>query len=369
MIEFRFNVCHFTSAHPRYDIRIFEKECKSLKAAGYDVSLVVADGKGDETNSGIKIIDVGKSSSRISRMTKTVWHVYQKALALDADIYHFHDPELIFVAYLLKLKGKKIIYDVHEDLPRQLFAKPYLPKPFAYLFSYVIERFENIFASRFTGIITVTPFISQRFSRLNKNVSIVCNFPLLSEFSFETSVKKKQNEICYAGSITEERGLFYMLQAMEKIPARLNLAGNFGTNELRAKAINMSTWKKVNELGFVDRKGIAEVYTRSRAGLAMLKKLPNYVDAYPIKIFEYMAAGIPVISSDFPLWKEIVEGNNCGVCVAPDDTKAIADAVNKLLSNENLAQQMGANGKKAIKEKYNWEAESRNLLTFYAKLQ
>ena len=361
-------VCHFTSAHPRYDIRIFVKECKTLAANGYDVSLVVADGKGDETVSDIKIYDTGKSSDRISRMTKTVWRVYKKALALNADIYHFHDPELIIVAYLLKRKGKKVIYDVHEDLPRQLFAKAYLGKFVASVLSFFAEQTENFFAARLSGVVTVTPFIFKRFKKLNSTVEMVCNFPLLSEFSFETTVATKQNTICYVGSITEERGLFYMLQAMENIDARLNLAGVFDSNELREKSLQMPSWKKVNELGFLNRTDILKTISESRVGLAVLKNLPNYVDAYPIKIFEYMAAGVPVVASNFPIWKEIVEGNNCGVCVAPDNKKAIADAANNLLSNETLAQQMGANGKKAIKEKYNWETESRNLLSFYAKL-
>ncbi len=368
MEEFRFKVCHFTSAHPRYDIRIFVKECKSLSAAGYDVTLVVADGKGNEINSGIKIIDAGKSRGRLARMTITVWNLYKKAVDANADIYHFHDPELMVVAWFLKLKGKKVIYDVHEDLPRQLFAKAYLNKTVAGLLSFIMERVENFFSSHFSGIVTVTPFIRKRFIKSNTKVEIVCNFPLLSEFSF-TSATDKQNEICYVGSITEERGVIYMLRAMETINSTLNLAGTFGTNELREKCEQFPGWKKVNELGFLNRTDILKIISQSRVGLAVLKNLPSYVDAYPIKIFEYMAAGVPVVASDFPLWKEIVEGNNCGVCVAPDDTKAIADAVNKLLSNESLAQQMGANGKKAIKEKYNWEAESRNLLSFYAKLQ
>jgi glycosyltransferase involved in cell wall biosynthesis len=362
-------VCHLTSAHPRNDIRIFIKECKALATAGYVVSLVVADGKGDEVNSGIKILDAGKSSGRISRMTKTVWQVYKHALGTDADIYHFHDPELIFVAYLLKLKNKKVIYDVHEDLPRQLKGKHYLGKFSASVLAFFAELIEDFFAKRFTAIITVTPFIYERFQKLNPVGEMICNFPRLEEFNTDSSVTAKENTICYVGSITEERGIIELLKALEKIDTRLNLVGTFVTEELRNRMIQMSAWEKVNETGLLGRTEVAKIIVQSKVGLSVLRELPNYVNAYPIKIFEYMAAGIPVVASDFLLWKEIVEGNNCGICVAPDDVNAIADAVKSLLKDESRAKQMGENGKKAVKEKYNWEAESKKLLAFYEKLK
>ncbi len=361
-------VCHLTSAHPRYDIRIFVKECKTLAVAGYDVSLVVADGKGDEVNSGIKIFDVGKSKGRISRMTKSVLRVYKKAYSLNAEIYHFHDPELIFVAYLLKRKGKKVIYDVHEDLPRQLMGKHYLGKFSATVLSFFAELVEDFFAKKITAIITVTPVINNRFLKLNKYTEMIRNFPLFSEFENIQSDVEKDNEVCYIGSISAERGVFEMISSMEQINAKLNLAGVFSTDQLFVQAKNLKGWEKVNFCGNVSRKEVASILARSKVGLVFFLPLPNHVNAYPIKIFEYMAAGVPVVASDFPLWKEIVEGNNCGICVTPDDIDSIATSVNSLLDNQTRAQQMGENGKNAIKEKYNWEAESLNLLSFYSKL-
>jgi len=365
-------ITHLTSAHQRYDTRIFIKMCSSLaKVDNYKVSLVVADGKGDEVKNGVNIVDVGaKSGGRLSRMTKTVKKVYQKALELDSDIYHLHDPELIPIGLKLKKLGKKVIFDAHEDLPKQLVGKPYLNKPLLTILSKVMALYENYACKKFDFIVTATPFIKDKFLNINPNSIDINNFPILGELANETPWSEKKNEVCYVGSIAKIRGIKEIVKAIGMTKStRLNLAGAFSEKDVEIEVKSYLGWSSVNELGFLNRDEIAQVLKSSKAGLVTLHPIINYMDALPVKMFEYMAAGLPVISSNIPLWKEIVEGNKCGICVDPLNPKEIADAIEYIITHPKKAEQMGNNGKKAVLEKYNWGIEEEKLLKLYQELE
>ncbi|MBL0343206.1 MAG: glycosyltransferase family 4 protein [Bacteroidetes bacterium] len=361
-------VCHFTSIHSSGDTRIFVKECSSLVKAGYEVYLIAVNAK-EEVVNGVHVINVDAAvKGRLHRMWVTGKLVYEKALSIDAHIYHFHDPELIPFALRLIKKGKKVIYDVHEDIPRQILAKYYIPKPFRKLISLITEAVEDWVAGKFSWIITATPFIRDRFLKFTPRVTEVCNFPLISEWNGALAYHDKPLHLCYIGSITTARGIVEMVKAMDGLPYQLHLCGSFSPPALREEVIILPGWKQVVEHGYSSRAHVMTVLNNSRAGLVTLHPIINYVDAYPVKMFEYMIAGIPVISSDIPLWKGIVDATNCGVCVNPLHPPAIRNAIIEIMENEKLSQQMGLNGRNAVSEKYNWQIEETKLLSIYSEL-
>lgn len=363
-------IAHLTSAHPRHDIRIFVKECASLAAAGHDVSLIVADGQGEEITHGVRIRDVGaKTGGRMSRMTATVRKVMEAALALQPDVAHFHDPELIPAALRLKAAGIRIVYDVHEDVPRQILAKHWIPGLARPLVSRGFEGIENYSVRRFDAIVTSTPHIRQRFSPFHPQVIDVCNYPILAELLHDNPWTARKDEVCYLGGISRIRGIGPIVDALPLADVQLNLAGPWSENDLRDELIQRDGWRYVNELGVLDRTGVTHVLAQSKIGLVTLYPTPNYVDALPIKLFEYMAAGIPVIASDFPVWRAIIDAAGCGLLVDPQDPQAIAAAIRELLNNDEKAQQMGTAGQAAVKQHYSWEAEAEKLIALYRRLE
>lgn len=363
-------ICHLTSVHARYDTRIFLKECRSLAIAGYETSLIVADGKGNEVREGVAIFDVGSSVGRIDRIFNVTKRVFSKAVELDVAIYHFHDPELIPIGLKLKRLGKVVVFDAHEDVPKQLLGKPYLSRVSRWFLSKVFGIYEEWACKHFDAIVTATPFIRDKLSKINKFTIDINNFPIAEELSPLLKLKNVRSKICYVGGITANRGVREIVHAMKLVQSdvRLELAGTFVEASVASEVRQYDGWGRVDELGFVDRAGVRELLGRSIAGLVTLHPAINYLDSLPIKMFEYMSAGIPVIASNFPLWREIIEGNDCGLCVDPMDPESIAKAVDFLVDNPGQAAKMGNNGRRAVQQRYNWGMEEKKLFALYEQL-
>ncbi|MGC9330440.1 MAG: glycosyltransferase [Bacteroidales bacterium] len=362
-------ICHFTSVHARYDTRIYQKQLKCLSKISASVFFVVADGRGDEiTEAGITIVDAGKPKGRIDRFITIRKKVFQKARDIDADIYQFHDPELLKYGLKLKRKGKKVIYDSHEDVPRQILNKPYLKSFTKKIISRWYEKYENRIVKRLDRIITATDHITNRFLKFNPNAITVKNYPMVDELKTEINWDKKENKVCYVGAIDRNRGIKEIKEAIKQTDYRLELAGKFSSQKLQDEILLDSEQAGINFVGFADRRKVKQIYETSKAGLVTLHPTISYKDALPVKMFEYMLAGIPVIASDIPLWKSIVEKADCGITVDPFKPGEIASAIVMLTENNELAEKLGRNGQQAAMKYYNWKDEEKKLLKIYQEI-
>ena len=365
-------VCHLSSAHVGLDVRIFHKECVSLAAAGYETHLVICASSRDvelaETE-GVKLHALTPATGRLSRMFKQSWRCYRTGRNIDAEVYHFHDPELIPYGVLLRIAGKKVVYDVHEDLPRDILSKDWIPLSIRRAVSAGAEALEHLSSRVFFSVVTATPFIAARFRRVNPTSLDVNNYPVYSQFA-AVPWSSRHSEICYVGNIGSVRGIRELIEAMGMLESdvRLQLCGRFGEPDVERQVKLLSGWQLVDEHGFLDRTGVHRILERTMVGIVTLHPLVNYIDALPVKMFEYMAAGIPVIASDFPKWREIIQSSGCGICVDPLRPEEIAHAIDYLVTHPEEARRMGENGRRAVLERYNWQIEENKLRTFYREV-
>jgi len=360
-------IVHLTSAHGRFDTRIFLKECRSLSRHGHAVTLLLADGLGPQVRDGVHFDSVRPIKGRLTRMVFTPLRLLGRVMASHPDLCHLHDPELIPVGLLLKARGIKVIFDAHEDLPKQILTKPYLSRFLRPILASAAGRFLDWSLAWMDGLVAATPSIHTALKSINKNIITINNYPILGELSSGGHRDISEKCICYIGGISIIRGIIELMQAMELLPAdvRLKLAGPFEDPALEKHLKSLPGWRKVDYLGIIDRAAVAEVMAHSVCGIVTFLPAQNHVEAQPNKLFEYMSAGLPVVASDFPLWRELLGEGDCGLCVDPNDPKAIANAVLDLIDRPGDALAMGQNGERAVRERFTWEVEAERLCLFY----
>lgn len=366
-------ICHITIVHPAFDVRIFFRECVTLSQAGYDVTLIAQHNK-DEVVDGIKIVALPKTKNRLKRMALLPLKALFKALKEKADVYHFHDPEFLPIAVLLEIFTRaKIIYDVHEDVPKQILQKYWIPRFLRNFVAIITNVIEKSLSSFFDAIVTATDNIASNFKKHRRVISLrnypVWNFRVIGS---RPELKADNNvfNVVYIGTISPHRGITQVIRALEILydNVKLILAGKFSPESYGEEVRSLKGFEKVEYRGFVDYFEVPKILKEADAGVVAFLPEPNHVTAGPNKLFEYMAVGLPVIASDFPMWREIVEGSGCGICVNPIESEEIANAIKYLSEHPEEARRMGENGRKAVLEKYNWEIESRKLIEVYKKL-
>ncbi|MEP6473936.1 MAG: glycosyltransferase [Gemmatimonadota bacterium] len=363
-------IAHVTTVHAWDDNRIYRKECRSLARAGYRVVLIATAAPAGMQD-GVECIPLPRRGGRFRRMLFGPLDTARALRLAAADLYHLHDPELLPLGFLLALTGHRVVFDAHEDLAAQIMSKLYLPpllRPLLATGARVLQRVAGRLSSR---IVAATPAIAAGYPA--DKTCLVQNFPLPDELSPVAGPPylERPARIAYVGGLTAVRGVVEMVRAIGligEVPGcALTMAGRFEPG-LEERCRELAGWKRVNAVGWQSRPEVAALLGQSRLGLVLYHPEPNHIEAQPNKLFEYMAAGIPVLASDFPLWRDLLTRYQCGLVVDPLDPIAIAGAIQWLLDHPDQARQMGENGRRAVLERFNWEAEATTLLRCYLQL-
>ncbi|MFD2078613.1 glycosyltransferase [Actinopolymorpha cephalotaxi] len=389
---------HVSTVHAATDIRIFHKQCRTLAAAGYDVVLhartdhLQGPGRPYEQD-GVRVVPVPPSPGRAARMTVGVWRLFRPLLAHDADVYHFHDPELLPLAVALRLCGRTVVFDAHEPLPAQILAKPWIPPRLRPAVAMATRLLVRLAGRGVTAVVAASPLVESVYAGARRMV-VVNNFPILpgddptarpevgrvgqagreedAERPPEIPYDRRPRGIVYVGGLSDLRGLSAMLDvariAGTRHGERLTLIGTFMPAELEARLAEPELAGLIEYVGAQPPKRVRELLGESRVGLILQVGPEAYKRNLPTKMFEYMAEGMPVVASHFPLWKQILDEAEAGVTVDPEDGRAAAEAVSRLLSDPVEAAAMGRRGRKAVYERYSFGPEAAKLLALYDSL-
>lgn len=364
-------VCHITSAHGPEDVRIFHKECASLARAGYEVYLVQR-GESYEKH-GVHLVGFGKPhSNRLGRMLFTARRAYRVALALDADVYHFHDPELLPYGLKLKRRGKIVIFDSHENTLRDIMKKkPWIPAPMRRMVYLWFKREQEKVCGQINAVLTVTPQLVSFFEHLNPRSVQISNYPILDDTLAPPDFSSKT--LVFAGGVSSQWSHHNIIKALYRLPdCRYLLCGPAMGQDYLRELESLPGWGQTEYLSRIPHEEVPALLSKGAVGMAVLSYFGSDDEKMGTmgnnKIFEEMMAGLPVVCTDFALWREFVDRWHCGICVDPADPDAIAEAIRYLLDHPEEARQMGENGRKAVKEEFNWGVEEKKLLALYDEI-
>ena len=344
--------------------------------AGFEVTLI-APNTFEQKKEGVNIIPIDLPNSRIKRMLVVTFKMYKLALRQKSKIYHFHDPELMLCGILLRLSGKKIIFDIHENVRLTILDKPYLSKPIRKILYYlylVYEKIGCLFYNKLVLALSEETF--EQYYTLKESLPLI-NFPLKIKAVNNKTFNDNIVRFVYVGVVHEYRGIFEMLELSKlltdnRVNIHFDIVGTIRPESLKQELckiiINEKLEDKIILRGFVDATEITSYLQKADFGISLLKPYKRYKEALPTKIFEYMQHGLPVITNDFPLYKEYVEDTETGICVNIDNIKGMVFEIEQLLKNKGQLKKMSENGIKVTQNKYNWLSQETKLIELYNEM-
>jgi glycosyltransferase involved in cell wall biosynthesis len=370
-------IVHVTSVHTPLDRRIFWKQAISCKNANHEVHLIVASNQQKSgLIDGVHIHVLKKIENRSTRVFINGFRVFVKTLSIKANVFHFHDPELIPWFLLLKFSGRHVVMDVHEDYPAQIKGKKWLQPFFRQILSYFIFLLENIATKIFDGIVVADSLLADSFKVKSTKTPIIVanNYPLINQNISKINItleKYTSNRILFLGGINRARCSEEFVMALGDInnnEYEVLMGGNENNNELLSRIRILKGWSQVKFLGTIPPGEVDSIMIKSSISINIFSNLPNQTGIRSNRLFEAMAAGLPVIVSDFPNIKEFIEKYQCGIAVDPNNHREISKAINALLQDPEYAMELGLNGRKAVLKKFRWEMEFKKISNLYNQI-
>jgi glycosyltransferase involved in cell wall biosynthesis len=362
-------VLHVTTAHRPYDPRIVYKQLPAL-ADRYTVWCAIPDAD-PAVAPGVRFVALPYYERVIWRILLTGPLIIWKCWRIRPDVVHFYVPEFIPFAFLFRLRGAQLIYEVQENLFKKIHLKTknkgwLLKRAFTWL---------DLLARRHCYLIFTEHGYLSTYTNLPKPSVVIYNYaslPLLEPYRHPYVPATNPYSIFYIGWLSMERAFDTLLAALRQVQVRYPnfVAHLFGRQTFTQQTLETNPdYQAVKDhlrfYGYTDQRTALTYAEGALVGLALLKPVGDYPESYTTKLFEYMALGLPVITADFPLYRDVVERHGCGFCVSAYDPTAVADALTYLISHPAEARAMGERGRAAAERHYNWATEADKLRAFY----
>ena len=366
----RKHVVHISTVHSSMDPRIRLKELRSAAENGFRATFVTADPAARETGDGVRVERVPPSTfGRSGRVLVTAPYAVLRAFDLRADLYHIHDPELIPWAWLLLLKRVPVVYDIHENYVTSVLQKSYLPAPLRKTVASLVSAAEGLSTRPFHRIIA-----ERYYERRFPGAFPVLNYPSGELLSEQPAFSENSKKVIYTGTVSEDRGALNLAALAAKRPGlEVLVVGRCSaalSGRMKEAAGSGARLVLDGEGRYVPFPEIMAHYRRGGllAGVALFSDTGHYREKELTKFFEYMAVGLPIVASDFPVWKRLIEDNGVGLCVRPGDVDAISGAVDRLRERPDEAAAMSERGRRLVADRFNWEREGQRLVGYYRKI-
>ena len=372
-------ICHITTSHNYEDTRIFNRECRGLVEAGYNVTLIAVALK-EETINGVHVIPL-PITSKYGRKFKLPKIAYNLAMEIDADLYHFHDPELLpYMAKLAKKTRKPVVWDVHELYTATIkeFTLKSFPV-FRSLVSWVFNIMERWWCRKIAGIITVTDILNKRYEKFPVESTVIKNVIDLKHISPSQKFQDKSGiTVIASGTTNESRCIYQLIDAFAIVLKKhknsiLKLIAQFDSplkKTLIEKYIvdsGIQESVKIKPL-FPWADFMSEEVPNADIGMVLYAPTPNNMLGLPNRLFEYWACKLPVVATATPVLTPIIKEASAGILVVSSSPEEIADAILKYMDDPDKRKKDGENGCKAVKESWNWGIEVKKLCGFYENL-
>ncbi len=366
------HICILTTVHDPFDTRIYHRQARTLARAGYRVTLLAQDAP-DENHDGVRLCPLPPRRFSLAARGRGVWIAWRAALAIEADAYHLHDPELTLVAMLLRLAGRRVVLDIHEHTPYHLLEKPYVPRPLRWPLAALYDGWERLAARFFCDrVITVGTTIARRFPP-GKTV-IVRNMPDVDRFTAHPAhpahpAPDGTVTAIYTGVVERPRGLLNVVRAArqlpDEVPLRIRIVGPCPFPDFAAE-LRAAGGERLLLEPAVPYEQVPALLAEAHFGLELA--LPTRLNRllWPRKVFEYMAAGLPVLRADYPAWESFAPVGT--VAIDPTDEAAITAALARLATDADLRARLGSAGQQLARERYTWDQDARKLIGLYADL-